>query len=183
MLIDKYGLGREFILVAFVLSAASVLLSPVVLQAAGIASSTAASFGAMFALRLLLGLVQGGTFPNISRLGSRWAPRNELGVFMVANHGSSLGTIVAGLMTGTVIETFGWQWTFYVNGILVLVFLMLWWWTVYDAPAQHPRIRPVEREFIERSVPPPPDANKKVFQNGNIIYVALLCVEYNVCFY
>lgn len=147
LLLDRFALGRQYVLVTFAVAGVVVLLGPLA------AGSGANSFGWLFGQRLLLGLLQGGTFPNIQRLISRWAPRSELGLFALANHGSNLGTVLACIVSATIVERAGWQWSFYAIGILLSVFLMLWWWNVYDTPAGHPRIGKAERAYIERSVP------------------------------
>lgn len=143
--LDRYGIGRSFILSAFVVSALAVLLSP-------LAASTG-SIWWLFGVRLVIGVTQGGTFPNIHRLISKWAPPAELGKFGVAILGSNVGTIIAWAMVGPLIAQCGWQWAFYAVGACVMVFLMLWWWNVYDRPAEHPRITPDERDFIEMNKP------------------------------
>lgn len=167
LLLDRFALGRQYVLVTFAVAGIVVALGPLA------AASGAHSFGWLLAQRSLLGLLQGGTFPNIQRLISRWAPRSELGLFAIANHGSNLGTILACIISGVVIERFGWQWSFYVIGMAVIVFLVLWWWNVYDTPAWHPRIGSGEREFIERSVP---DVGRKVsLFESNLVRVFTVC--------
>lgn len=144
-LLDRYGIGRQFIFAAFVLSAVAVVLSPLAARLDSIA--------ALFVLRLIIGVAQGGTYPNVHRLISKWAPPAELGLFMVAVAGSNVGTVLAWTVSGAVIERCGWQWSFYANGILVAGFLALWWYNAYDRPALHPRITAAEQSFIEQSKP------------------------------
>lgn len=146
MLIDKFSLGRPFVFVAMLLAGIVMLLTPLAVSSG--------SFAVAFVMRMFIGFTLGGIFPNIHRLVSRWAPRSEVGLFMVANHGSNVGTVLAWVISGAIIESYGWQWSFYAVGIVIVGFLVLWWWTVYDSPARHPRIRPAERALIESSVPP-----------------------------
>lgn len=140
-LLDRYGIGRKFIIVAFVLAGGVTLLSPWAASATNIAW--------LFAARLLVGMSQGGVFPNIHRLISKWAPPDEIGMFTVAIMGSNAGTILAWLICGPIIETWGWQWSFYVVGIATVAFVVLWTYNVYDRPALHPRIDPAERDYVE----------------------------------
>lgn len=145
-MIDKFSLGRPFVFVAMLLTAIVMVFTP-------LAASTG-SFALLFVMRLLIGLTLGGIAPNIHRLVSRWAPRSEVTTFLIANQGTNLGTVLAWSVDGVLIKSWGWRWSFYGCGIVVSVFLALWWWNVYDSPAQHPRILPAERTLIESSVPP-----------------------------
>lgn len=152
-LLDRYGIGRQFIFGAFVVSAVAVVLSPLAAAAAD------DSIVGLFVLRLVIGVAQGGTYPNVHRLISTWAPPAELGLFMVAAAGSNVGTVLAWTLSGALIEQCGWQWSFYANAILVVAFLALWWYNAYDRPSQHPRITAAEQSFIEQSKPQTTVAN------------------------
>lgn len=143
---DRYGIGREFIAVAFAVTAILCAISPLA------AAVGAGSFGYLFAVRLLMGIAQGGTFSNLHRLVSRWAPRDELGTFAGSIIGSNVGTMLTWAMSGAIIESWGWQWSFHVAAMLVVVFVAVWWYAVYDSPAKHPRITLAEREYIENNL-------------------------------
>lgn len=145
LLLDRFGIGRQYMLGAFACSAAVLLLSPL--------AADTGEFGYLFAIRCALGCVQGGLFPNLHRLTSRWAPPHEVGRFLFAAAGSSCGTVLPWLLAGSVIPAWGWRWSFYVDAGFVAVFVALYAYHVYDRPAQHPRIGAEEREFIERCKP------------------------------
>lgn len=71
---------------------------------------------------------------------------------MSALLGVDIGTLLAMLVGGQVIESYGWQWLFYGNGAIGLVVCALWFACVYDTPAMHPRIAAAERQYIEKSI-------------------------------
>lgn len=66
--------------------------------------------------------------------------------------GTDIGTVVTWSLCGVLIETWGWQWAFYVPGFISALFTVLWFFVVYDTPAEHPRILPKERAYIEASL-------------------------------
>lgn len=46
----------------------------------------------------------------------------------------------------------GWPSMFYIGGGVCLLFCLVWAYTVYDSPAEHPRISDRERRYIESSM-------------------------------
>lgn len=165
LLLDRYGIGKQFVFVAFAVSAGTMLLIPW-------AASTG-SFGWLFAMRLVIGAVQGGTLPNIHRLISQWAPPSELGAFMLTVLGCHVGTVVAWTVTGSIVSQWGWKCAFYVDTLLMVLFLALWWRNVYDRPALHPRIEASEREFIELSKPKTADVEVSYQIFNNILFLSI----------
>ena len=55
-------------------------------------------------------------------------------------------------LAGSVADYLGWEAVFYVTGALTLVWVILWFYLVYDTPALHPRIDMEERKYIENSI-------------------------------
>ncbi|PSN29031.1 Vesicular glutamate transporter 3 [Blattella germanica] len=53
---------------------------------------------------------------------------------------------------GYLIATLGWESVFYVTGVVGLLWSIVWFLVVFDSPAQHPRISPEEREYIESAI-------------------------------
>lgn len=49
-----------------------------------------------------------------------------------------------------------------VLGILCLIFLICWYYMVYDSPSQHPRITEAERKYIESAIGESKGIEKKV---------------------
>lgn len=142
LLVDRFGFVRHYMLGCCLLSALLEAISPLV----------AWSFAFSFAVRLLLGMAQGIMYPGMHKLFTRWSPPNELGKFMSTMMGGNFGTIVSWALSGMLIESLGWAYSFYGAALLTLLFCAAWWWTAFDSPAQHPRIRRAEREYIEGSL-------------------------------
>lgn len=51
-------------------------------------------------------------------------------------------------MSGFIIESYGWQYAFYVVAVIVAVFVFIWYFMVYDSPSGHPKISQSERDYI-----------------------------------
>lgn len=65
---------------------------------------------------------------------------------------SSLGAAITMPVCGYLIATVGWESVFYVTGVVALVWSVVWFFVVFDSPAQHPRISQEERQYIESSI-------------------------------
>ncbi|KAI8439399.1 hypothetical protein MSG28_013202 [Choristoneura fumiferana] len=70
------------------------------------------------------------------------------GKFVSSLLGGAIGTVVTWSLTGPVIESFGWDYAFYIPGGIAFVWCVLWWYLVYDSPVQHPRISDKEKKYI-----------------------------------
>ncbi|XP_066155290.1 sialin-like [Euwallacea fornicatus] len=151
---ERFG-PRKSVAVSFALSALLTLLGPL-----------CASWHPywLIASRFLIGLFGGIVYPAVHCLISRWAPPAEKGKFISATLGGSLGTVVTWPLLGNVIEHVGWEWGFYISGILVLVWTFFWIVAVYDCPEKHPWIGSCEKDYIvnglsgtlssKKSIPP-----------------------------
>lgn len=62
--------------------------------------------------------------------------------------GGTLGTVITWPMLGSIIETLGWHWAFFVPGIIALIWVLIWYYLVSDTPESHPRITEDEKEYI-----------------------------------
>lgn len=89
--------------------------------------SVTRSFGALIGMRVLMGIGEAPAFPTNARIIADWLPSKERGL---ANGLSSMGMAVgAGLMTPVVawiVETFGWEVSFIVTGVLGLLWTIAW---------------------------------------------------------
>jgi ACS family glucarate transporter-like MFS transporter len=80
-----------------------------------------------------------------------WFPDAERGkANSILLGGLYLGPIVGGPLTVFIVQRLGWQWSFYLYGLVGLVTAVLWWHYFRDSPATHPMISRAEAEYIER---------------------------------
>lgn len=55
-------------------------------------------------------------------------------------------------VAGILMETLGWAYAFYVPAVFTFFLTIIWFYVVSDSPAQHPRIRVEEKEYIEKAI-------------------------------
>ncbi|CAH0400879.1 unnamed protein product [Chilo suppressalis] len=106
----------------------------------------------LVAFRFVTGLLAGFLFPALHALLAHWAPPVEKGKFVSALLGGAIGTVVTWSLTGPLIENLGWDYAFYVPGIIALVWCFAWLVLVYDSPVQHPRILESEKKYILEAI-------------------------------
>lgn len=90
--------------------------------------------------------------PALNRFVAKWSPPNEKGKFMSTLFGTDIGTVLTWIICSFLIEKFGWAAAFYGPALSAALFTILWYFVVFDSPAEHPRIPLREREYIEQSM-------------------------------
>lgn len=118
--------------------------------------STVAGFSVA---RFFLGLSEAGVFPAGIKTTAEWFPKKERALVAgIFNAGCNVGAISAPLLVPWIFLTYGWQWTFILTGSLGFIWLVFWW-TFYRTPEDHPRLSRAELEYI-RSDPPDEETEK-----------------------
>jgi ACS family hexuronate transporter-like MFS transporter len=101
--------------------------------------------------RGLLGLGESGNFPAAMKAVAEWFPKKERGLATgLFNAGTSVGVVLALLLTPLILQFGGWQDVFWITGMLGFVWL-IYWWKYYNLPHQHPRLSWEEKKFLEES--------------------------------
>ncbi|XP_052873065.1 sialin-like [Anopheles cruzii] len=103
-------------------------------------------------LRVLQGLVCGLAWPAMHHMAGQWIPPNERSKFVTAYLGSSVGVALNFPLFGYIIARTSWEYVYHFCGVFGTVWYVAWLYLVYDSPAEHPRIHPNERKFIESSL-------------------------------
>uniref|UniRef100_A0A182KC62 Major facilitator superfamily (MFS) profile domain-containing protein n=1 Tax=Anopheles christyi TaxID=43041 RepID=A0A182KC62_9DIPT len=103
-------------------------------------------------LRVLQGLICGLAWPAMHHMAGQWIPPNERSKFVTAYLGSSVGVALNFPLFGFIISWTSWEYVFHFCGIFGTVWYIAWLYFVYDSPAEHPRIHPNERKYIESSL-------------------------------
>jgi AAHS family 4-hydroxybenzoate transporter-like MFS transporter len=89
-------------------------------------TARASSFHELLLLRFLTGLGLGGAMPNVVALASEYVPRRLLSVVVtVLFTGMPLGGVICGFLSSVLIMTWGWQWVFYIGGIVPFAIALL----------------------------------------------------------
>jgi len=106
--------------------------------------------GLLLATRILMGMGEAVTFPSIYSLYSRWVPITERSRAVgLANSGIPLGTIFALIVTPMIVQAWGWQWAFYLFGLVGVVWFVVWQLMVTRSPELDERVTEAEREIIK----------------------------------
>ena len=82
--------------------------------------------------------------------------------------------MIAMPLCGLVLKAWGWEFVFYVSGVLGLTWCVAWWLLVFDTPDSHPRISHEEKEYLKENLTEQPKEKvreKKI--NRKYVYVCL----------
>jgi MFS family permease len=114
-LADRYGAARVLTLAVALWSLTTVL------------ASLAATFGALLALRMVLGVGESAFFPSSSKLIAGTIPLDRRGFAnAVIMFGLALGPAIGTAVGGKLMAAFGWRATFAVFGCVSLLWLIPW---------------------------------------------------------
>jgi sugar phosphate permease len=111
------------------------------------------SFAWLAADRLLLGVAESIIFPAMLLLLTRWFTRAEhsrANTFLIL--GNPITVLWMSAATGFLIEYFGWQWAFIIEGIPAVLWAFLWISVVRDEPAQARWIDPIKARELEAEI-------------------------------
>ncbi|CAL8122496.1 unnamed protein product [Orchesella dallaii] len=117
---------------------------------------TAARLGGMHFLifvRIVQGLAGGVTVPSMQAMISQWIPpeeRGKLGSFAFA--GMPFGSFISMLVSGFLINYFGWPSVFYATGALTALWFSLWSYFTHAFPIDDPTISQDELHYIQRAL-------------------------------
>ncbi|KAK5640472.1 hypothetical protein RI129_011283 [Pyrocoelia pectoralis] len=142
MLANKYGTKLIFGLANFV----SVLLCFLIPTASFL------GYEYLIVIRLLQGTIAGFAWPSMHAMTARWIPPNERSKFVTSYVGSSVGAALTFPVCGVIIHAWGWEYVFYISGILGTLWYATWYFLVFDSPSEHPRISDQEKEYILNSL-------------------------------
>ncbi|WP_407655270.1 MFS transporter [Alicyclobacillus dauci] len=87
--------------------------------------------------RFLLGIVESAVFPSLLILISHWFTKGERSrantILILGNPATVLWMSIA---SGYLVKFFGWQWMFIIEGLIAIVWSIVWWFTVKDQPQE-----------------------------------------------
>jgi ACS family sodium-dependent inorganic phosphate cotransporter len=136
---DRFGGHRVLAAGVAIWSLATFVMPP----------AAAASFSALLAARVLLGLGEGVNFPSIHSLTSRWTlPSERARVLSVNYSGMYVGTVLALSASPLIIRALGWPALFYISGALGAVWVAVWMRVAADCPENSTRIGAEELRLI-----------------------------------
>jgi MFS transporter, ACS family, solute carrier family 17 (sodium-dependent inorganic phosphate cotransporter), other len=106
--------------------------------------------GILLLARIGMGMGEAVTFPAFYSLYGRWIPVGERArAVAFSNSGIPLGTILGLVVTPIIVTHLGWEWAFYLFGVLGIVWYLPWSWKVTASPDEDPTISSEEKAYIE----------------------------------
>jgi len=134
---DKFGARRTLIWCGLLWAVATIFTG----FAGGLVS--------LLLARLLLGFGEGATFPAATSAMSRWISKDNCGFAQGITHAfSRIGNAVAPTAVVAVMAVYGWRESFYICGVISLVWVLIWSRVFTEDPSKHPRITPQELEAL-----------------------------------
>jgi MFS family permease len=152
------------------------------------ATALAWDFTVLLGTRFLFGVGEAGAFPTISRSFSRWFPRREVGnAHGVLFMGTRFGGALAPPLVVVIMAVAGWRVSFFIFGILGVIWTVFWWKWYRDDPREHPGTTREELNIILDGIEPAPATaiHWRKFLNRNFLLICLMyfCVGYAFYFY
>ncbi|XP_064642503.1 sialin-like isoform X2 [Lineus longissimus] len=144
--IAGYFGGKRVFGIGMLITAIATMILPSV-------AKTTYGFQLTLFMRIIMGMGTGVAFPSMHNLWSKWAPpleRTKLIAFTYA--GTMIGNITAFFLSGILCEYAGWPSIFYLFGGGTFVWLVFWWFLVFDSPNEHPRISALEKDFVTKAI-------------------------------
>ncbi|KAL4224018.1 hypothetical protein ACF0H5_017475 [Mactra antiquata] len=135
--------GRRVVGIGMAVSCLATLLTPVLART---------SVYLVFIARLLQGICNGMNSPAYCGLVGVWALPKERSRFLAMMWFGQMAGAVAGISSAGVLCAHGfdngWASVFYVHGMTCVMFVVFWWYFVYNTPDQHPRIGKTEKRLL-----------------------------------
>lgn len=130
-----------------------LLMTTVGTAAMSLLSPLAASLGStpFFCVRFMLGAFQAACYPAGYNVCTRWLPPSERRIALPILYVSAyIGAIIASYTTGYFVSqpNLGWEWAFYLPGIVSALWALVWYLVASDGPSEHKLISQAELDYI-----------------------------------
>ncbi|WP_139956099.1 MFS transporter [Flavicella sediminum] len=107
------------------------------------------NFVSLLIVRFLFGAGEAGAFPSISRAVYSWIPMSERGLVTGINFsGSRLGAAFSLPLVAYLLDGFGWKNTFFILGLIGIIWAVVWYAFFRDNPEEHPSLNKEEVAYI-----------------------------------
>jgi len=118
------------------------------------ATGFSVGLASLIGARLLLGLSEAAAFPTATDAMSRWVPADRRGFAQGVVHSASrLGNAAAPVLVAALIAATGWRASFWLVGLLSVLWAVLWYVSFRDLPGRHPKVGAVELAEVHGDVP------------------------------
>jgi ACS family glucarate transporter-like MFS transporter len=152
---------------------------------------TGAAFNALALLmiRFLFGVGEAGAFPGATRALYNWVPAKERGLAQGLFHsGARVGAALSLFLMPFLINLVGWRFTFVINGIIGIVWVIVWLSWCRNDPKDHRRVNAAELDYIqkgltEESVPSAKVPFAVIVTSGNMLLAMFQYIASNITFF
>ena len=135
-LLDRYGAKLTYGLAIFSWSVATAAIA------------LANGFGALFGLRLALGVAEAPSFPANNKLVTAWFPSKERArATAVYNSGNFIGLALFIPVLAWLVATYSWHTVFVIAGLVGVIISALWFRFARNNPVDHPGVNEAELEL------------------------------------
>jgi MFS family permease len=154
---DRYGSRGVLVRIVLWWSAFTALTGAVPLALRWMPWTTIAGMSTGFIMlitvRFLFGAGEAGALPNSARVLARWFPAPERGPAQGWLTMSSLvGAVLTPIIAQSLINQYGWKWTFAVFGAVGVVWAVPFWLWFRDDPGKHRGVNSAELTHITGGV-------------------------------
>jgi MFS family permease len=151
-------------------------------------TGTVSNYSLLLVTRFFFGAGEAGAFPNASIVVSRWFPPTQrasmAGVMLMA---SQIGGAIAPLLVVPIQIRYGWRASFYVFGMLGVIWAAVWYSWFRDSPAEKPGVSQAELEDTVECSRAPLDGFswRTALRSGNVwaMLGTVFCYVYVYNFY
>jgi len=107
------------------------------------------NFTSMMVIRFLFGAGESGAFPSLAKVVYNWFPVKERGIIQGINFsGSRIGAAFALPLVAIIISSVGWRISFFIFGMVGVLFAVLWYWLFRNTPEESGAISEQEKRYI-----------------------------------
>ncbi len=136
----------------------------------------------LYGVRFMLGVVESAVWPALIILLSRWFTRPErskANTFLTLGNPATI--IWMSVLSGYLIESFGWRGMFIVEGVPAILWAFCWWYLVDDKPKEADWLTEIEKREFEEELKQEQQQIKPVKNYAEAFKskaVILLCFQY-----
>ncbi|MFK7733782.1 MAG: MFS transporter [Pseudomonadales bacterium] len=108
------------------------------------------SFTALIIARILLGIAEGFAVPATYAFIGRWSLPNERArLLAIVVSGATIGAPGGLMLSGWIVESYGWPMTFYTFGYVGIIWSIYWLLNACDDPSKHKNISQEEKQLLQ----------------------------------
>ncbi|WP_285719505.1 MFS transporter [Pelosinus sp. IPA-1] len=121
----------------------------------GLATATGMvnDISALYVIRFMLGVVESVVMPAMLVFLSHWftkSERSRANTFLIL--GNPITVLWMSIVSGYLVNSFGWRWMFIIEGIPSIIWAVIWWMMVTDHPKEANWLTSSEKKDIEEAL-------------------------------